>query len=234
MADLIWFNRARDALARASQLDEVTEIRDKAEALRVYTKQAGEGLQMQNWCAEIKIRAERRAGQLLREIDKHKGGNPNLSHDMTGCPPTLGELGLNRNQSSHYQAIASLPEKQFETHIAETKAQRKELTSAGVYRQARKYAPVKASQPRGKTPPTDTVDSKGRTPYVHWVNGLRQFAGLLTEINQLGGFDAIMRRLTPAQVEDVIAQAHRLNQQVKILVDEINRAGGVVNMTLSH
>jgi len=64
---LVWFDQARQALAHAKTLDEVKDIRDKAEALRLYTKQAGEGLEMQNWCAEIKLRAERRAGELLKE-----------------------------------------------------------------------------------------------------------------------------------------------------------------------
>ncbi len=59
---LVWFDQARQALAKAKTVDEVKEIRDKAEALRIYTRQAGEGLEMQNWCAEIKLRAERRAG----------------------------------------------------------------------------------------------------------------------------------------------------------------------------
>jgi hypothetical protein len=56
----------------------VKAIRDKAEALRAYTKQAGESLEMQNWCAEIKIHAKRRAGQLLREIEKHPGAATRL------------------------------------------------------------------------------------------------------------------------------------------------------------
>jgi uncharacterized protein YceH (UPF0502 family) len=41
--------------------------------LRVYLRQAGESLEMQNWCAEIKIRAERRAGELLQEMDREPG-----------------------------------------------------------------------------------------------------------------------------------------------------------------
>jgi hypothetical protein len=70
---LVWFNRAREPLAQAKSLDEVKSIRDKAEALRVYIKQAGESLAMQNWGAEIKLRAERRAGELLGAMDRHKG-----------------------------------------------------------------------------------------------------------------------------------------------------------------
>ena len=63
----MFFDQARQTLAQARTVDEVKDIRDRAEALRLYTRQAGEGLEMQNWCAEIKLRAERRVGELLRE-----------------------------------------------------------------------------------------------------------------------------------------------------------------------
>jgi len=73
---LAHFRKAKRELALVTRIDEVKEIRDKAEALRAYSKQAGESLEMQNNCAEIKIRAERRAGELLRETDKNGGGRP--------------------------------------------------------------------------------------------------------------------------------------------------------------
>jgi len=52
------------ALAAAHRVDEVNSIRDKAEAVRVYAKQEG-GFELQNEAAEIRIRAEHRAGDLL-------------------------------------------------------------------------------------------------------------------------------------------------------------------------
>ena len=57
----------------------------------------------------IKVRAERRAGEILEATEKHPGGNPNLSHDVTGSPK-LDDLGITRKQSSRWQAIASIPE----------------------------------------------------------------------------------------------------------------------------
>ena len=79
--------KAKRELALVTRIDEVKEIRDKAEALRVYAKQAGESLEMQNNCAEIKIRAERRAGELLQEIDKNRGGRPTkTSNTMLQVP----------------------------------------------------------------------------------------------------------------------------------------------------
>jgi hypothetical protein len=75
---------------------------------------------MQNWCAEIKIRAERRAGELLQEMDereeRHPGGHFGL-HAATQ-KPTLADLGIDKTQSHRYQTIASLPAPAFEAHIA--------------------------------------------------------------------------------------------------------------------
>ena len=133
----MWFDQARQALAKAKTVDEVKEIRDKAEALRLYTRQAGEGLEMQNWCAEIKLRAERRAGELLRERD-------------TDLHPVSRERllpeGISHIQSHRWQAIAELPDDAFESHIAKTKGAEKELTTATVYALAREVQKASARQ----------------------------------------------------------------------------------------
>ena len=77
--------------------------------LYLYLRQAGETMVMQNWCAEIKIRAERRAGELLQEMDRHRpeDGRPTGKvSDAAIHTPTLEDLGLSRDQSSHYQTMA--------------------------------------------------------------------------------------------------------------------------------
>ncbi len=51
--------------------------------------------------------------------------------------PTLSELGIERMQSSRWQAIARLDAQVFEDHILETKEDGKELTTASVIRVAK-------------------------------------------------------------------------------------------------
>ena len=67
--------------------------------------------------------AERRAGELLRDQERNKGGRSEqksyLSHAVTGKIPTLTELGISRMQSSRWQMQASLPEEVFEQHLTE-------------------------------------------------------------------------------------------------------------------
>ncbi len=67
MSDLIFFDRAKQALIEAKSIDEVKDIRDKAEAMRLYARQAHDSLGMQNQCAEIKLRAERKLGEMFQE-----------------------------------------------------------------------------------------------------------------------------------------------------------------------
>lgn len=123
-------------LAEARTIDEVKDIRDKAEALRMYIKQQGESLEAQNAAAEIKIRAERRAGELLIGMKLRDGGDAMRarSHDVTELPPSLEEIGIGKMQSSRWQQIAGIAEDVLSRHIEETNGHGKELTTASVLR----------------------------------------------------------------------------------------------------
>jgi len=71
------------------------------------SQQAGESLEMQNQCAEIKLRAERRAGEILKDTIQHGGDrrSETRSHDAT-----LKDSGINKSQSSRWQKIADVSE----------------------------------------------------------------------------------------------------------------------------
>lgn len=120
------------AMIEKANTAQLKEIISRAESLRVYAEQAKKGLEIQNQCAEIKLRAERRIGERLRE--EVKPGNPQLSH---GSTIGLEELGIDRHDSSRWQAVASLPEKEFEKHIKEVQESNEELTTVGVIKLAR-------------------------------------------------------------------------------------------------
>ena len=63
---------------------------------------------------EIRLRAERKAGQLLSKMEKAKGGQPYQSGGTMGSPKTLKALGVSPDQSSRWQALAGVPEEDFE------------------------------------------------------------------------------------------------------------------------
>jgi hypothetical protein len=124
-------SQARAQLAKANSITEVLDIRDKAEAIRVYIKAAGEGLDSQNLAAEIKLRAERKAGELLAAMEKAKPGpKKDRSHDVTELK--LEDLGISKMQSSRWQKEASVDECTFETLVAECMDERKELTQSAL------------------------------------------------------------------------------------------------------
>lgn len=131
------FERARVALAEAKSLDEAKLIRDQAQAIQAYLHQQRASLGLQNDAAEIKLRAERRLGEMLAASEKNNGGRPpeNRSHDVTGfpVPPVYRDLGIEKMAAHRWQQVARLPEATFETYIAETKG-KDELTTAGAIR----------------------------------------------------------------------------------------------------
>lgn len=135
--DLVALSKARQHLAVCTSIDEVKDIRDKAEAVRAYAKKAGMSLDVQNSAATVKLLAERRAGELLRGMEKHEGGRPseNRSHGETGL--RLSDLGLTKTQSHRWQTIAELSENEIEAFSAEASKAHKELTSGKVYKVAK-------------------------------------------------------------------------------------------------
>ncbi len=138
-------------LAEARSIDEVKAIVDLAEAARVYARQARLGLDAQNDAAELRLRAERRAGELLAVLSRHPGGRPsaqeNLLPPVTGFAPRLPELQITRRQSSQWQQIAGVPESVFEAHISTTRSRRHELTTASALKLARQHRPRYVAPP---------------------------------------------------------------------------------------
>jgi len=128
-------NQASLALASAKNLDDVLRIRDQAEALRIYIKAASDSLQAANAAAEIKLRAERRAGELLAGMEK-----PLNQHDKVAgnsvLPATLESVGVSKMQSSRWQKEAKVDEDVFEGYIRECNDEQREVTQAGLLKLA--------------------------------------------------------------------------------------------------
>ncbi len=115
--ELVRYDAARLALQEAHTVDEAKDIRDKAAAMAAYARQASDG-ELQVWAAEIKLRAEHRAGQLLKDIEKAEGGRPtktsNTQIPVSEAPPTLASLGVTKKQSSDWQVVAELSDEELQ------------------------------------------------------------------------------------------------------------------------
>lgn len=132
--------RATQMLIEAKSLDEVKHVIDIAEAAKTYAKAAKLGLDAQNHAAEIAILARRKAGEFLAQLERSKGGNPNLSNVGrvdSQYSETLQDAAISRQDANRWQQVAAVPEETFKDFIERTKADGKELTTAGVLRVAR-------------------------------------------------------------------------------------------------
>jgi hypothetical protein len=144
------WNEARQAIAEANSVDELSAIIDMAEAYRYALKQAKEGIEVVNQATEIKLRAERKAGKFLHDMPKNTGGGANrygrFSDIPSGNITKIPELGITYKQSSQWQQVASIPEEKFEQHILEIQQENEELTRAKLLRVAQEELAPKPKQ----------------------------------------------------------------------------------------
>jgi DNA-binding helix-hairpin-helix protein with protein kinase domain len=127
---LIHYDAACKALAEAVAVDEVQDIRAKADAVRAYAKQA-KNRQMEVDAAEIRIRAERRLGELMaaqgETIGKATGARePGTARGTTRVeskPASLAEAGIDKNLAHRARTYAAVPEDQFEQLLSKKRRQ---------------------------------------------------------------------------------------------------------------
>ena len=149
MSELILWNKMKNAVIECHSVDEIKQLRDKAEAYRYALKQAKESPEVIRKAEEIKLRAERRAGELLKETPKAKG-NQYSANSQPVSEQKLSDIGITHNQSSKWQKIASIPEEKFENYLEVEK----ELSTSGAIRVARqierqeKIEEIKKSNPQ--------------------------------------------------------------------------------------
>lgn len=122
---MVRYEAACRALAEAKAVDEVKDVRDKADAMRVYAMQA-KNKRLEVDAAEIRIRAERRLGELIAEQKAgeglNQGGRPPEKTGREQRPvstPTLAEAGISKDLSSRAQKLAAVPAAEFEAEVGE-------------------------------------------------------------------------------------------------------------------
>jgi hypothetical protein len=161
--DLSKYNAAKKALAEAYRIDEVKDIRDKAVAMRMYAMQAKDRILIDQ-ATEIRLRAERRAGQLLKEMHKrgerHTGRGDQKSGSQSATPK-LSDLGINKSQSSRWQKLADIDDDAFEGVV--THAQQKATDAVDGARQPKprptsRSRPKKPEQSKHKQPGSNSGD----------------------------------------------------------------------------
>lgn len=124
MHGLILYDSALDALAECKHTDEVKGWADRAAATQAYARMA-KNKTLEVDAAEIRIRAERRLGEMLTEQKQTVGMSTGargvgksavVSDDRT---PTLAEIGVSKDLSARSQKLAAVPKAEFEGEVAE-------------------------------------------------------------------------------------------------------------------
>ncbi len=123
---------AKAALEKARTIPEVKVIRDQAAALSNYLKQQNYCLTIQNDAGELKLRAERKLGNIIP--DQFPQGRKRFRAG------TLKESHISKTDSHRWQQVAAIPEPDFDAFVEETKARSKELTTSAAVEFSRQIA----------------------------------------------------------------------------------------------
>jgi N6-adenosine-specific RNA methylase IME4 len=126
------YTAAKRALAAATCIDEVKNIRDKSMAMEVYAYQAKDA-ELVRCATELRKRAERRIGELM-EDDRRSGrmakgaaekgvGRRGKQCGFAGDPhsrPSLADQGVDKRLADRARKAAAMPEDKFEAHVAKS------------------------------------------------------------------------------------------------------------------
>jgi ParB family chromosome partitioning protein len=130
---LVRYDEACRAIAQARATDEVLKIRDQGAMLRAYARQA-KNRELELTAVEIRMRAERRIGELMQlqreTVGLNKGANGFAATGSADDPvvpvkdprPTLAEAGIDKHLADRARKLASLPPAKFEAAVTEWRA----------------------------------------------------------------------------------------------------------------
>jgi hypothetical protein len=116
------YEAAKHALAAARSVDEVKDIRDKSIAMQAYAKLSKDRT-LEADAAAIRMRAERRLGEMMKAQPKAKAGrHGNRVSAKPDSPATLAEAGIDKNLADRSRKAAAMPEEEFEKEIKRDQA----------------------------------------------------------------------------------------------------------------
>lgn len=218
-AVLVMLDRGKEWLVEATRVEHISDLRAKAEAIRVYCVQAKLSKEAEQAACELRIRAERRTGELLASRPKNKGGRPPKTpgSDPGVSEPTLAELGVGEDESRVFQKLAEIPKPEFEEKVDDLKADSKLSRAALLAEQKAKAAAERAEQDeffRTITPdgydPTNDRRRQAEMMALQSVVAAVKRAGDVAPLNQWAADAPSIARLLPSLPSDVYSAAEAL------------------------
>lgn len=156
---LLALAEARRYLAEARDALGVLDLRNRALAVEHYLRQRDDAGTAALDAAELRLRAERRLGELLAETVNHQGSRGVGSAVKPTLPPEISKL-----QSHRYQLAATVPEPRFKALLEEArqKADVRLATTAAVLRLARQEKLQQQPGAGGPVPGAEEFASGGK------------------------------------------------------------------------
>ncbi len=121
-------------LDRAVTFADVREVRAKASAAATYFRTHDSALGGVVDASALKLRAERKLGELLRDEQKNAGGRPSKKTGklkLLVTPPTLKARGISKMDASRWQRLAEVPCSLFDSYLDKCSKRRRPPTCAG-------------------------------------------------------------------------------------------------------
>jgi hypothetical protein len=143
-ATLVKYDEMCRAISEACAVDEVADIRDTALAMEMYLRQQ-RNIDAERQACAIRLRAERRLGELTKELQRAQGQRSDLGtslHDETKSATLQQQLdgyGITKTQAYRWGQLADVPEEQFEAALADPD---RKPTTAGIIRESRPPDPA--------------------------------------------------------------------------------------------
>ena len=145
---LIRYDAMCNAIAAAHSIDEVKEISDKAAALRHYAK-ISKNREAEAQALTIRMRAQRRLGELTEAMEKAHGNRYNVETPPGGVSKKdqLQDAGIKQQEANRYEQLSKLSDPEFEQTVQRMTDRIKTPPSP---KQQRKSPPEPPPMPVGK------------------------------------------------------------------------------------
>ena len=143
---LVKIKRAQAYLIEVKTLQQAKEVIALAAAAEVYARRINASIETTNYAAEIRLRAERKLGEILNTNPVAKGTRGTLrGKESSGSTklappeddaPTIASVGVTKKESSRAKDLAELSEQEFEQTLSVAVDAKKELNHNRVVKYA--------------------------------------------------------------------------------------------------